>query len=152
MHPKFQKADFASRRKAMSVVIAAALIGSLIIFFFEKHSDSLLNWFFSDPSQLVPRLKFLFMVVAILGASLLIGVAVNLWSLGDQVIDACRFPLEGQKVIRDTPILEGRAAEARGRVYKVLAFFFGLTAIALCFACWLLFRVVIDVVLHRNIS
>ena len=91
----------------MSIVIAAALIGSLIIFFFEKQSDSLLNWFFSDSSQLVPCLKLLFTIVAIFGALLLIGFAVNLWFLGDRVISACRFPLEGQKVVRDTPILEG---------------------------------------------
>jgi hypothetical protein len=146
MHPKFQKADSASRRKAMSIVIAAALIGSLIIFFFEKHSDSLLNWFFSDTSQLVPRLKLLFTIVAIFGALLLIGFAVYLWSLGDRVIGTCRFPLEGQKVVRDTPILEGRAAKARGRAYKVLAGFFGLTAIALCFVFWWVFMMVLDIV------
>ena len=146
MPPKFQKANSASRRKAISIVIAAALIGSLIIFFFEKQSDPLLNWFFSDSSQLVPRLKLFCTIVAIFGALLLIAFAVNLWFLGDRVIGARRFPLEGQKVVRDTPILEGRAAMARGRVYKILAGFFGLTAFALCFVFWWVFMMVIDIV------
>lgn len=143
MNPKFHKADSTTRRKAMLIVIAAASIGSLIIFSFENHKDSLLNWLFSDSSQMVPRLKLIFTIVAIFGALPLIACAVNLWFLGNRVIGGRRFPLEGQKVVRDTPILEGRAAMARGRVFKVLVVFLGLAAMALCFAFWWVIRMVI---------
>ena len=110
MPPKFYKADSAVRRNAMLTIFVAALLGPLVIYLFLNHSDSFFNWFISDASQLAPRLKLLLTIVAIFGALLPIALAVNLWLLGNRVIVARRFPLEGQSVIRDTLILEGRAA------------------------------------------
>lgn len=50
MHPKFQKADSASHRKAMSIVIAAALIGSLIFFLKNTVIHFLTGFFLTLPN------------------------------------------------------------------------------------------------------
>lgn len=81
-----------TRRKTILIIIAVAVIGSLFILVFENHSDSLLDWFISDSSQLVPRLRLLFAIFSIFGAVPLIAFAVHLWFLGDRVTGARRFP------------------------------------------------------------
>lgn len=42
-----------------------------------------------------------------------------------------RFPLPGQKVVRDTPVREGRAAIVHGRVLQALAVLLAVAAAAL---------------------
>ena len=144
MPQRFQKADPGARRKAIYMAIAPAFIGSVVILFFHNHKDPFLNWLLSDSAPLIPRLKRILTVVATMGALPLISFAVYLWVLGNRIIATRRFPLENQKVVRDTPILEGRPAVARGRILKALAGFFGLSSIALCFLFWWIFMMVIE--------
>jgi hypothetical protein len=144
MRQRFQKADPGARQKSIYMAIAAAFIGALLILFLHHHKDLFLNWLLSDSAPLIPRLKRMLTVVATMGALPLVGFAVYLWGLGNRIIAARRFPLENQKVVRDTPILEGRSAVARGRILRVLAGFFGLSAIALCFLFWGVFMMVIE--------
>ena len=126
------------------MAIAAAFIGSVMILIFHNYKDPFLNWLLSDPALLFPRLKRMLAVVATMGALPLISFAVYLWVLGNRIIAARRFPLENQKVVRDTPILEGRSAVARGRILRALAGFFGLSSIAPCFLFWWVFMMVIE--------
>jgi len=144
MEPKMQKADPAARKKAMWIIIAGTFTGIGFVLALENQREALFNWFFSDPAQLVYRLRFLFISVVVFGALPLIAFAAYFWLLGNRVIQDRRFPLEGQKLVRDTPILEGPAARKRGRIFKGLALLFGIIAVTFCFAFWWVFRMIAE--------
>ena len=80
------------------------------------------------------------------GAIPLFAFSVYLWSLGCKVLNYQRFPLPGQRVIRDTPILEGQAALTRGRVLKTLAVFLAVAGVMLCFVFWWLISILEELV------
>jgi uncharacterized integral membrane protein len=144
MDPKIHKADTVARKTAMWVILAGTLIGIVFILVLENQREALIEWFFSDPDQLVPRLRILFVAAVILGAVPMLGLAIYFWYLGVRVTRAGRFPLEGQKIVRDTPILEGPAALYRGRVFKGLAVFLGTISITFCIAFWWVFKLVVE--------
>ena len=144
MDPKIQKADPTARKTAMWVILAGTLTGIAFILVLENQREALFDWFFSDPAQLVPRLRILFIFVVIFGALPMLGLAIYFWYLGVRVIRAGRFPLEGQKIVRDTPILEGQAALKRGRVFKGLAVFLAMIAITFCLAFRWVFKMIAE--------
>ena len=74
-----------------------------------------------------------FLSAAVLSAPL-VAFAVYLWSLGAKVLRVRQFPPPGYRVIRDTPVISGQAAELRGRALKVLAVRLGVASVLL----WLL--------------
>lgn len=131
-----QKADPIARRRAMLLVVTGAFVGSALIVGFERCRAPLLEWLLSEPEELGHRLRLLFACAAVFTSAPLIAFGVYLWSLGARVIRAQRFPLPGQRVIRDTPILERQAAIARGRGLKVVAVLLCVAAIVLCSMFW----------------
>jgi hypothetical protein len=136
---KVQKADSAARRKAIIIVIISAIAGSLLIVVFESFCVQLYEWLLFDHGKSVYRLRILLILAAAFGAIPLFACSVYLWSLGCRALNYQRFPLPGQRVIRDTPILEGQAAMMRGRVLKTLAVFLAVAGVMLCFVfLWLI--------------
>lgn len=118
--PPIQKADPATRRQAMLLVVVSTVVGALIIAVFEFYKAPLFEWFQSDPEQLRDRLALL---LVLLGAFLvpLLAFAAYLWSFGRKVIHAQQFPLPGHRVIRDTIVKRGAAAVRHGQICQVLA-------------------------------
>ncbi len=116
-----QKADPAARRQAMGFVVVGTLLGALLIGGLELYRAPLLEWLQSEPELLTHRLNLVFILAAVVGSAPLFALAVYLWSLGGRVMRAERFPLPGQRVIRNTRIVEGHVAKARGLGFRVLA-------------------------------
>lgn len=136
-----QRADSATRRKAVIILIIAAIVGSLIIAIFESYRPQLYDWLLSDQGKSAQRLRLLIILTAALGAIPLLAFSVYLWSFGCKVTNYQRFPLAGQKVIRDALILEGQAATTRGRVLKILAVCLGVAVFMLCLVFWWLISI-----------
>ena len=141
-----QRADSAARRKAITIVIISAIVGSLLIVVFETYRAQLYEWLLSDHEKLAHRLRILIILTAGFGAITLFAFSVYLWSFGCKVSNYQRFPLPDQRVIRDTPILEGQAALMRGRVLKTLAVFLAVAGIMLCFVFWWLISILEELV------
>ena len=141
-----QRADSAARRKAITIVIISAIVGSLLIVVFETYRAQLYEWLLSDHEKLANRLRILIILTAGFGTITLFAFSVYLWSFGCKVSNYQRFPLPGQRVIRDTPILEGQAALMRGRVLKTLAVFLAVAGIMLCFVFWWLISILEELV------
>jgi hypothetical protein len=138
---KVQKAEPGARRKALLLVGLGTLTGALLISGFELCRRSILNWLLSEPEKLSYRAGLLCFFTSVMGSAPLFGVSAYLWSLGGRMIRIQRFPLPGHRVVRETPILEGRAALARGRVFKIMAVLFGVAGGMLCYAFWRLIAI-----------
>jgi hypothetical protein len=121
-------------------------VGSLLIVVFETYRAQLYEWLLSDHEKSAHRLRILIVLTAGFGAITLFAFSVYLWSFGCKVSNYQRFPLPGQRVIRDTPILEGQAALMRGRVLKTLAVFLAVAGIMLCFVFWWLISILEELV------
>ena len=130
-----QKADAGARRQAMALVAAGALAGALMMAAVERYRLPLHDWLLSDPEHFTQRLGLVSHLAAAALALPFLGFALYLWSLGAKVMRTRRFPPPGQRVVRDTPILQGPAALPRGRRLKILAVCLGAAGAAF----WLLF-------------
>ena len=131
-----QKADPAARRHAVQFVVVGAILGALLIVGLERYRAPLLEWFLSEPELLTHRLALVFIFTTVVGSAPLFAFAIYLWSLGSKVTRVQRFPLPEQRVVRDTRIVEGEAAKARGRGFQVLAISLGVAGVMLSYLFW----------------
>jgi hypothetical protein len=149
-----QRADSTAWRKAIIIVIISAIVGSLLIVVFESYRLQMFDWLLSDHGKLAHRLRILIILAAAFEAIPLFSCSVYLWPLGCKILNYKRFSLPGQRVIRDTLILEGQAAMKRGRVLKTLAVFLAVAGVILCFVFWRLIAILEELmayaVLHIN--
>ena len=129
-----QRADPGARRQALILVGAAALVGTLLLLGFERYGESLRDWVLSDPEQSRRRLRLLFILFAAGASAPLLAFGGYLWVLGHKIVRAKQFPPPGQRVVRDTEVVEGEAAMARGRALKV----FAVVLCAFCIMFWML--------------
>jgi hypothetical protein len=129
-----QRADPGARRQALILVGAAALVGTLLLLGFERYGESLRDWVLSDPEQSRSRLRLLFILFAAGASAPLLAFGGYLWVLGHKIVSAKQFPPPGQRVVRDTEVVEGEAAMARGRALKV----FAVVLCAFCIMFWML--------------
>ena len=130
-----QKADAGMRRQGVLLIVIGAFAGALLMAAVERYRTPLRDWLLSDPEQYAQRLRLVFHLAAGFLSAPLFGFALYLWFLGGKVLHAQQFPLPRQRVIRDTPILRGPAAQAQGRRLKILAVCLGMAGAAL----WVLF-------------
>lgn len=63
-------------------------------------------------------------------------LSAYLWRLGARIVHSGVFPPPGMRVVRDTPVLLGRAAVRRGRLLKVLGLLAGAAGIGLVIVLW----------------
>jgi hypothetical protein len=131
-----RRADPAARKQAFVIFIFGALIGALLLVVFEHYRISFREWLFSEPQKSAQRVKLVFLVSGGLLSAPLFAFAAYLWLLGARVLRASQFPPEGYRVIRDTPVVSGRAARFRGRGLKVLALLLVGAAAILCLLLW----------------
>jgi hypothetical protein len=131
-----QRADPAARRQAVRFLVVGAVVGAVLIAGLERYRTPLQEWLLAEPDRAVARLR---LVVLLLGISMsvpLCGLGAYLWSLGGKVVRARQFPPPGQRVVRDTPLLTGQAAESRGRLLKVFGICLGVAGPLLALVLW----------------
>lgn len=129
-----QRADAGARRQAVVLVGAAALLGTLLLLGFERYGESLRDWVLSDPERSRSRLRLLFILFATGASAPLLAFGGYLWVLGHKIVQARQFPPPGHRVVRDTEVVSGDAAAARGRALKV----FAVILCAFCVMFWML--------------
>src|SRR5215813_7076151 len=100
------------------MVVAGACAGALLIFAFEHYRAPLGEWVLADPG---PRVRLVFLLMALLVLAPLIALAAWLWSLGGKVVRAREYPPPGLRVTRDTVVLTGEKAVFRGDLLRALA-------------------------------
>ncbi len=135
MH-EVRKADPAARRQVVLTVVLGVFVGALLIVGFEWYGNSLRDWVGSQPSELPPRLRLLLLLIAILVSVPLVAFGVHLRSLGAKVLRAQQWPPPGHRVLRDTPVVGGRAAMVRGRAFKLMALGLGVASALLWLLLW----------------
>jgi len=131
-----QRADAGARRQAVMFVVVGALAGLLLMVAVERYRLPLQDWLLSDPAQFARRIVLLAHLAAALLTAPLLGFAFYLWSFGVQVMRMQRYPPPGCRVIRDTPILQGPAAQTHGHRLKMLAVGLGIAGVAFWAMCW----------------
>jgi hypothetical protein len=136
------RADPSSRRRAVTIVVLGALVGSLAILAFERYRPWLERWIVSDPERFGPRLTAITVLLILALTIPSYAFAAHLWVRGRSVRRSGRFPLEGERVVRDTPILYGDAAARRGRVLECLAVALAVVATIMGVTLWLTARAV----------
>jgi hypothetical protein len=140
---EIQRADPDARRRAIVVITVATVVGGIAIFAGERCWPVVADWLSSDPGRFRLRLATITTLAVALTAVPLLGFAAYAWSLGTRVRHQQRFPLEGVRLVRDTPVVSGAAAAARGRFMQVLAVL--LAALAACVAAlWWRFAVLVS--------
>jgi hypothetical protein len=82
------------------------------------------------------RLQFLFLLLSVVLTFPLIAFAIYVWTLAKKIIRAREFPPPGLRVLRDTPIITGEKAFARGRLLQVFAVICAITSVLLNFLFW----------------
>jgi hypothetical protein len=133
---ELQKADPEARRKAILVLVFAAALGGLLISGFDHFREPLREWLQSDPAETARRARLALSVSMLVLSVPAIAFAIYFWLLGRKVLLAQQFPPPGYRVIRDTPVVRGAAAVARGHAIQILAVCLGVAAGILCLFIW----------------
>jgi hypothetical protein len=136
-----RRADLALRRRAVLLFVLGTVFGALLILAFERYRTPLRDWLLSEPEERARRVKLVLSLTGALLSAPLVALAGYLWSLGAWVVRAGVFPPPGYRVIRDTPVIAGPAAEVRGRGLKAFALFLGMASALLWLLLWWLGRV-----------
>ena len=121
--PEIQRADPATRRRALVAIAAIAVAGWAAYFGLQQWLGGLAGL---APARMRASLEHA-MVWGSWAATLPVAaLAIVMWRYGGRVRRAARFPPPGAKVIRDTAVLHGEQALLRGTMLRVLAVFLGL--------------------------
>lgn len=108
-------------RRLVTHVVIATIAGGAFIALSQLYRPKILQWATSDPTQSRARAQ----LVILVGATVIVGsiaaLAAYVWRLAARTIREGRFPPGDFAVIRDTAILRGSAARARGELFKKLA-------------------------------
>ena len=131
-----QRADPVARRRTVLIVLAGMLIGGLVISSFEHYRPRLERWLVSEPELLPERMATVTAALAFVTVVPLLMFAIRLWTAAAKARRYQRYPPEGERVVRDTPVLRGGAAVARGRTLQGLAIALVVFAIGFALALW----------------
>ncbi len=131
-----QRADPAARRRALLLVAFGALTGGIVVAVFERYRPLLERWLLSDTGAMTQRSMSITVVLVLAIIAPLFAFAAHLWMRGSAMRRHLRFPLEGERLVRDTPIVRGKAAAVRGRVLQWLACGLVILAIAIAVVLW----------------
>lgn len=128
-----RRADPSLARQTFLLVVAGAVVGGAGITLFERYRSALLAWVAIDPQ---PRVRLLLGAVAATAVVPLLACAAYVWGIGVRTLQAGEFPPPGVRVVRDTPVVTGPPATARGRQLQVFALIVAGGAVALAVLLW----------------
>jgi len=131
-----RQADPGFRRLAIVVLIAGVCAGGVLIGAVDRYRDTLADWVRADSSRLAQRLELIFVAFTVLLVAPLVAVAAYLSSLGGRTVRAGEYPPPGSRVIRDTPIVRGGEALARGRTLQGLAALLSAASVVIGLLLW----------------
>jgi hypothetical protein len=109
-----QRAEPGARRRAVAVLVGLACVGALLIAAAGHYRDAVRDWILTDPQAAAGRVEMVLQLAIVLTVAPLLVFGAYVWRLGSSVCREQRFPLAGQRVVRDTPIVSGAVAVRRG--------------------------------------
>lgn len=130
---EIEPAEPSARRRALVLVLIAALVGASLISSADQWSASLLAWLSSEPAD---RVRLAMSILAFLIVVPLLVLCAYLWRVGSSVIGAQRFPPSGMRVVRDTIVVRGERAVLRGRLVRASAVVLAVGAALVLLALW----------------
>jgi hypothetical protein len=128
-----RRGDPSLARQMFLLLVAGAVVGGVAITLFERYREALLGWVAADPQ---PRARLVLGAVAAAAVVPLLACAAYVWRIGVRTLRAGEFPPPGFRVVRDTPVVTGPPAMARGRLLRVFALACAGGAVALVFLLW----------------
>jgi hypothetical protein len=134
-------ADPRAQRIAIAVLLAAALLGTPVVWWLSGYLDRLGELARTDRDAAIALFRSRVLPVFIL--LVLVGVAAGVLLLrqGLQVLRAGAFPPPGWRTVHDTPVRTGGAAKAVGVLMAAAGFLTGAIPLAILAAMlWLLAR------------
>jgi hypothetical protein len=132
-----QRADRRARTVTVLSLLVATACGAVALLLAEEYGPSLSHWLRRAPRP--HRLWFGVAALLVLCLPLLL-FAMWLWSYALRVLRGNRHPPEGTRVVRDTPVARGAVARRYGRFYQALAGLLALSALAIAWLGWKLWR------------
>lgn len=133
---EIRRADPAARRRAARLLAVVAIAGAVLLAAAERYRIPLRDWVLADPPAAADRAAIVIAGAAVVLLLPLAALAAWLWSAGGAVLRAGTFPPPGTRVLRDTPVVVGAAATARGRTLRVLAVVCLAAAAAIAIMFW----------------
>jgi len=120
---EIQRADVATRRRALLAAAAIAVAGWAAFFVLQ---DWLAGLHIADPVETRHALEDAMIWGSWAACLPVVSLAAWMWMYGGRIVRAGRYPAPDSRVVRDTPVLHGDAARLRGTLLRVLAVFLGL--------------------------
>lgn len=133
---EIQRADDQSRKFAIVAVIMLLIGGVVFWMVFDEWMSELRDLPIEEAKQSLSRAFLLCMGIMIVCVCI---VGWHCWWVGERVRQTLRFPPPDAKVVRDTVVLLGQAAVARGRLLKVFGVILMFCAMALGVMSWWVF-------------
>jgi len=131
-----EPADPAARRQALMLLIVGVCGGAVALLLFRHYLPTLQQWLAGGPHDFSRRVRLIVFLMIALTSGPLLAFAAYLWWFGARVVRGAQFPPPGSRVIRETPVLRGRSAVARGRGFEVLAVVLSVAAVVLAYFLW----------------
>ncbi len=131
-----QRADPGARRQAVVLVLGVAAAGLLVVWLLQSSLPALEAWLAEEPADAARRVRLLAVVTGGIFAIPTLIFATWFWKQGELIVSADRFPTPGMRVVRDTPIVRGVQARARGRALQMLAVSFVVLNILFVAVLW----------------
>jgi uncharacterized membrane protein YqjE len=132
-----RKADAAARRQALWIGAIGVVVATLLI----VNRGVFTEWLTADHRDFPRRLTLSLAVLAVLYVIPLLVCAIYIWTLGARAVRTREFPPRRMRVIRNTRVVVGRTAVARGRFAQALALALIGGAVILSYVLWRLVSV-----------
>ncbi len=131
-----QRADPKLRVVSIAVVIVALVLGVVLWVVLQRWLSEL-----KQVPASVAQAQLLTAFVWAIGSACVacVWLAASLWRSGAGIRRAAQWPLPGSRVVRDTPILRGDTAVARGRLMQIAGVVLFLCAACIAVLAWRLY-------------
>lgn len=124
--PEIQRADPATRRRALVAIAAIAVAGWAAFLGLQEWLAQLRG---SEPARMRESLEDALVWGTWAALLPVAAFAIFLWRYGGRVYRAGRFPPPNSKVVQDTPVVHGNEARVRGTAMRVLAALLGVLCV-----------------------
>jgi len=129
---EIQRADPGARTTALWIMGAVIALGVLAFAATMNFEQKIADWARSAAAGMDSPIQFL--VVALFVVMLpMVGISIWVFREGSKMVRTQRIPYPGQKVIKDTPVIEGPEAVKRGRAIQFIAVAMGTISLAIPF-------------------